>query len=164
MPLRQLRLGQRVNRLPHLQPTTKGHAGVLRGLIGQITKDGKVDIVIGKGLSVLGHPELLETSPQFVAMRAAPTLCCFRVRVNLSDSSGLHDLVFGVVQRTTMTCRFAQPQPNHCRLEIPSVQRPHVDGWMRRPLRSVVPFQLRPIRLAAFTDPPFNVPTNAIRR
>jgi hypothetical protein len=54
-----------VDRLEHLQPMAKGNPEVLEVLVGQMPKDRKIDVVIGKGLSVLRHTEFLEPVRNF---------------------------------------------------------------------------------------------------
>ena len=48
------------NRRKHLAPMAERDAKLFEVLIGQIGKDGEIDVVLGKTLGVLGHAELFE--------------------------------------------------------------------------------------------------------
>src|SRR5215469_14671657 len=48
------------DRAQHFQPVPKRDAEIFEMLLGQVGKNGNIDLVFGKALSVLGHAEIFE--------------------------------------------------------------------------------------------------------
>ena len=52
--------GKLGNRTQHLPPMPERDTKLFQVLIGQVAKDGEINVVLGKTLRVLGHAELFE--------------------------------------------------------------------------------------------------------
>jgi len=59
------RVAEIAHRAQHFQPVPERNAKIFEMLIGQVGKNGHINVVLGKPLRVLGHAELIE-----------PVICC----------------------------------------------------------------------------------------